>query len=195
MILKRLRNNCAMCWGRRVSFLNFFSSTEIPIHQRNFWGGTRSKKFTGRFYIVLQLLVQFSLKMGLFRPILSENWQKRLLCELKLSDDDDLYLVRSVLMRPCVVFKKEIHCVSPPSVGGRKCPQNDPQKGCAIIAQCAGVGESHFWIFFLRLKFPYIKATFEGVLGKKNWAQDFPIVLVPPLLPAIRKIHSGVWKL
>ena len=30
----------------------------------------------------------------------------------------------------------------------------------------------HFWIFLVRLRFPYIKATFEGVLGKKIWAQD-----------------------
>ena len=53
---------------------------------------------------------------------------KCILCELKLSDDDDLYLVRSVLMGPCVLFKKKIHSESPPSLGGQKYPQNDPQK-------------------------------------------------------------------
>ena len=92
---------------------------------------------------------------------------------------------------PVFYFKKN-HYESPPSVGGRKYPQNDPQKGCAIIAQCAGVGESHLWIFFLRLRFPYIKATFEGVLGKKNWAQDFPIVLVPPNITNTSYFGNGI---
>ena len=52
---------------------------------------------------------------------------KCILCELKLSDNDDLYLVRSVLMRPCVLLKKN-RDQSPPSLGGRKYPKNDPQK-------------------------------------------------------------------
>ena len=81
-----------------------------------------------------------------------------------------------------VFYSKENFITSHfPLWGGRKYPQNDPQKGCVIIAQFAGVDESHFWNFFLRLRLRYIKATFEGVLGKKIWAQDFPIVLVPPL--------------
>ena len=55
---------------------------------------------------------------------------KCILCELKLSDDDDdddLYLVRSVLMRPCVLLKKN-RDESLPSPGGREYPQNDPHK-------------------------------------------------------------------
>ena len=64
-------------------------------------------------------------KFQAFRPFFSENC---ILCELKLSDDDDLYLVRSVLMRPSVLFKKKNRDKSLPSPGGRKYPQNDHQK-------------------------------------------------------------------
>ena len=74
------------------------------------------------------VLVQFHGKQGFLRPIFSKNGQKRLLCELKLSDDNDLYLVRSVSMRPCVLFKKKFRYESSPSVGGKKTTQNDPKK-------------------------------------------------------------------
>ena len=153
----------AQCAGVGEShFWYFFSSTDIQVHQSNFWGGTRSKKFTGRFSIVLHLLVQFSLKTGLLKAISSENWQKRLLCELKLSDDDDLYLVRSVLMRPCVLFKKNSLRVTFLR-GGSKIPPKWPSKrlrnNCAM---CWGRRVSFLNFFFFDWDFHTSKQLLRG---------------------------------
>ena len=70
-------------------------------------------------------------------------------------------------------------------MGGRKYPKNDPQKGCAMIAQCAGVGEFHFLIVFLRLTFLYTKETFEGVLGQKFERMIFLLFWSPLPIPLI----------
>ena len=110
-------------------------------------------------------------KNGLFGLFSVEIDNKCILCELKLPDENDLYLVRSVLMRSCVLLKKNRE-ESPP-LWGSKIPQKLPSKGCVIIAQCAGVGESHFVFFFIRLRFQYINAIIDGGLGQKSLQEDF----------------------
>ena len=86
---------------------------------------------------------------GLFEAHWTKNRQKqsiikRLLCELELSDDNVLYLVGSVLMRPLTLSKIVFSFVALPLCGVPKISPQKPNKGCAIIAQCARVGESHF---------------------------------------------------
>ena len=84
---------------------------------------------------------------GLFEAHWTKNRQKqsiikRLLCELELSDDNVLYLVGSI--DETFNFIHFFFVWSPSSLWGAKNTPQKPNKGCAIIAQCARVGESHF---------------------------------------------------
>ena len=72
--------------------------------------------------------------------------KKCLLPELKLPDYDDLYLVRSVLMRPCVLFKKN-RDESLPSPGGQNTPKMTLKRLRCNCAMCWGRRVS-FLIFF-----------------------------------------------
>ena len=101
----------------------FLNKTQGPINSLL----TRYKSSSSDYFSSHNMhLLSISTENRPKSPFLMKIDKKCLLPELKLSDYDHLYLVRSVLMSPFI--KKKIRDESLPSPGGRKYPKNDPQK-------------------------------------------------------------------